>query len=123
VPSLFHFHSVAIYLLAAVLNLTTSDTRLSRVGVCDYGHGMAWISDLLTTCTHHSELHVITALSPISTLHKSPQHPLSLFPACYVFNSRSLATASNSGDFSASRAHIVTVRWISHNWTLVNCQL
>jgi hypothetical protein len=62
-------------------------------------HGV-WIGelDLMTTYTHHSELPVITALSLISTLYTSPQKPLSLFPACYVFISRSLATASNSGD-------------------------
>jgi hypothetical protein len=35
--------------------------------------------DLLTTCTHHSELQVITTLSLIFALHKSPQHLLSLF--------------------------------------------
>jgi hypothetical protein len=41
--------------------------------------GMDWILDLLTTYTHHSELQAITALSLISTIHSSPQHPLSLF--------------------------------------------
>jgi hypothetical protein len=56
---------------------------------------------LLTTYTHSSELQVITAPSLISILHKSPQHTLSL-PASGVFTSRSLVTASNSGDFSAS---------------------
>jgi hypothetical protein len=66
---------------------------------------------------------VNTALSVISTLYKSPQHPLRLFPACYVFNSRSLATASNSGDSLASRAHVFTIRRICRNWTLVNCRL
>jgi hypothetical protein len=35
---------------------------------------MDWILDLLTTCTHHSELHVITELPPISTLYKSLGH-------------------------------------------------
>jgi hypothetical protein len=30
-------------------------------------------------CTHHSGLQAIAALSLISTLYKSPQHPLSLF--------------------------------------------
>jgi hypothetical protein len=40
---------------------------------------MDWILDLLTTCTHHSKLQVITALSLLSTLYKSQQHPLSLF--------------------------------------------
>jgi hypothetical protein len=84
-----------------------------------------WIGDLdlLTTCTHHSEVQVLAALSLICNIPRSPQHPLSLSPACYVFNGRSLATASNCGDVSASRAHVGTVRRISHNWTLVNCQL
>jgi hypothetical protein len=69
--------------------------------------GMDWWMYLLTTYTRHSELQVITALSLISTLYKSPQLPLSLFPACSVFNSRSLATANNSGDSSASRAQVL----------------
>jgi hypothetical protein len=42
-------------------------------GVC-----IRWL-DLLTTCTHHSELQVITAPPLISTIHSSPQHPLCLF--------------------------------------------
>jgi hypothetical protein len=33
------------------------------------------------------------------------------------------ATAFNSGDSSSSCPHVVTVRQISRNWTLVNCQL
>jgi hypothetical protein len=65
---------------------------------------MDWWTDLLTTYIHHSELQPITALSLISMLYKSPQQPLSPFPACCVFNSHSLATASNSGDSSASHA-------------------
>jgi hypothetical protein len=79
---------------------------------------MVWILDLLFTCKHHSELRVITAPLLISTIHRSPQHPLSLSTACCVFNSRSLATASNNGDSSASCAHVDTVRLISSNWTL-----
>jgi hypothetical protein len=47
--------------------------------VCDYRSCLDWRIDLLTTYTHHSEPHVITALSLISTLYKSPQHLLSLF--------------------------------------------
>jgi hypothetical protein len=35
--------------------------------------------DLLTTYTHDLELQVITALPLISTIHKSLEHPLSLF--------------------------------------------
>jgi hypothetical protein len=68
---------------------------------------MDWQIDLLTTYTHLSEPQVITALSLISTLYKTSQHPLSHFPACCVFNSRSLTTASNSGDSSASHAQVL----------------
>jgi hypothetical protein len=35
--------------------------------------------DLLTTYTHNPELQILTAPSLISIIHKSPQHPLSLF--------------------------------------------
>jgi hypothetical protein len=62
--------------------------------------------NLLTTYTHDSELQTITAPPLISTIHKSPQHPLSLFQPA-VFTSRSLATASNSGDLSGSRAQVL----------------
>jgi hypothetical protein len=57
---------------------------------------------------HHTEIQVITGPLLISTIHRSPQNP-NLFPACCVFNSRSLATAFNSGDPSASGAHVTTV--------------
>jgi hypothetical protein len=46
---------------------------------CDDRRDMDWILDLLTTCIHHSVLQVITAPLLISTIHRSPQHPLSLF--------------------------------------------
>jgi hypothetical protein len=99
-------------------------TEVAWIWRCTIYIDGVWIGelDLLNTCTHHSELQVITALSLISTLYKSQQHPLSLFQPT-VFTSRSLATASNSGDCIAFRAHIVTVRRISRNWTLVDCQL
>jgi hypothetical protein len=71
-----------------------------------------------TTYAHHLELQVITALSLISTIYKSPQHPLSLFPACRVFINRSLATASNSGDSSASRAQVLSLRLTVQNSTI-----
>jgi hypothetical protein len=90
--------------------------------MCDYRRGLDWWMDLLTTYIHHSELQVITAPLVI-TIHRTPQHLLSLFPACCVFNSRSLATDSNIGDSATSSAHIVTLRRISRNWTLVICQL
>jgi hypothetical protein len=66
--------------------------------------------DLWTTYTHD------TAPQLISTIHKSPQHSLSHFPACCVFTSRSLATAANSGDPSASRAQVLSSQPPVHNW-------
>jgi hypothetical protein len=87
------------------------------LGMCNYRQGFDWWIYLLTTYTQDSELQEITAPLLISTIHKSPQHPLRLFPAYCVFNSRSLVMASNSGDPSASRAHIITVWRISRNWT------
>jgi hypothetical protein len=69
--------------------------------VFDYRRGLDWWIDLLTTYTHHSELQAVTTPPLISTIHKSPQHPLSLFPASCVITSRFLATASDSEDSSA----------------------
>jgi hypothetical protein len=56
---------------------------------------------------HDWELQVITASPLISTIHKSPQHPLISLPTCFFFTSRSLETASNSGDSSASRTQVL----------------
>jgi hypothetical protein len=82
--------------------------------LCVYGRGMDWWMDLLITCTHHSELQVrvITAPLSISTIQRSPQHPLNLFQPA-VFSSRYLSTGSSNGDSSAFPAHVVTVSWIS----------
>jgi hypothetical protein len=80
-------------------------SRISGVtidGVC-IGDWMYW-----HTNTHNSELQVITAPPLISTTYKSLQHPLSLFPACSVFISHSLATACNRGDSSAPRAQVLS---------------
>jgi hypothetical protein len=46
--------------------------------MCDYRRGLDWWLDLLTTYKHNSELQAITAPPLISTIHKSPQHPLSI---------------------------------------------
>jgi hypothetical protein len=59
------------------------------------------------TYTLNSQLQVITALPLISTLYTSSQHPLSLFQPTVSSTSRSLATASNSGNSSASRAQVL----------------
>jgi hypothetical protein len=44
---------------------------LSRIIGCDYRRAIDWWMYLLTTYTHYSELQVLTALSLISTIHKS----------------------------------------------------
>jgi hypothetical protein len=67
------------------------DIGLYILGVCDYRWSVDWIY-------WHNSL--------ISTIHKSPQHPLSNFQPA-VFISRSPTTASNSRDFSASRAQVL----------------
>jgi hypothetical protein len=60
--------------LAMVICVTIlSHVRVSLDGVFD------WILDLLNTLPHDLELQVITVPLLISTLYKSPQHPLSLF--------------------------------------------
>jgi hypothetical protein len=81
-----------------------------------------WIGEwiLLTTYTHHSELQAITALSLIPALYRSLHAKSSL--ACSVSNSRSLTTASNSGDPSASRAQVLSSQSPVQN-SFVNCQL
>jgi hypothetical protein len=73
----------------------------------DYWRGLDWWMDLLTTYTHDWELQAITESPLISTVHKSPQH-YKPFPAYYVITSRSLATASDSGDCSASCAQALS---------------
>jgi hypothetical protein len=69
-----------------------------------------WIGDSIYWAlnTHDSELEAITAPSQISTIHNSPQRPLSLSPTCCDFINLSLATASNSRDSSASRAQVLS---------------
>jgi hypothetical protein len=72
--------------------------------------------DLLTTYAHVSELQAITASLLISTIHKSPLHPLS-FRQPTVFTSRSLETASNSGDSSAWRSQVLSFQHPVQNST------
>jgi hypothetical protein len=81
-----------------------------------------WICECIYwPLTHDSEVQATTTLQLPSTIHKSPQHPLSLFPARCVFTSRSLTTASNSGDSSASHAQVPSLNlpWRTQlNWQL-----
>jgi hypothetical protein len=69
---------------------------------------MVWKMDLLATYIHHSELQVITALSPLLTLYTLLQYPLSLIPAHCIFICRSLAKVSNRKDSWASRSLVLS---------------
>jgi hypothetical protein len=80
--------------------------NIVTIYVCDYMRGINWWTDLLTTYTHHSELQVITVLLLISTIYQSLHTKSS--PPCSVSNSCSLATASNSGDSSASSSQVLS---------------
>jgi hypothetical protein len=78
------------------------------LGVCVTTDGV-WIgeSDLVTTYT--TWLVTTSNYSATADLHNSQITTASAkpFPACCVFTIRSLATASNSGDSSASRAQVL----------------
>jgi hypothetical protein len=75
------------------------------MSVCDSIDGV-WINGFIDHLYTHSELPVNTALSLISTLHKS-LHAKST-PAWSVFTSHSLVTASNSEDSSAPCAQVLS---------------
>jgi hypothetical protein len=60
-----------------------------------------------SNCSATDNLHI----SQITTAHAKP------FPACCVFISRSLATTSNSGESSASRAQVFSSQTSVQNWT------
>jgi hypothetical protein len=62
--------------------------------------------DLLATYTHHSELqyNAIANLHTLQITAATGKHS----PAFCVFSSRPLATASNSGDPSVSRAQVLS---------------
>jgi hypothetical protein len=87
--------------------------------VRDYRRGMYLWLDLFTTYTHHSELQAITTLSLIFTLYRSLHAKFS--PACNVFTSRSVATASNNGDSSSSRPQVRSSQPPIQSW--IRCQL
>jgi hypothetical protein len=77
---------------------------LSRVMCVTIDGVLDWILDLLTTYTHDSKLQAITAPSLISTIHKSSQHPLSIFQPAMSSPAVPRYRLVKSGDSSASRA-------------------
>jgi hypothetical protein len=75
-----------LHKIAELLNpkLYVTNNILTHICVTtDGGRVGKWIY-LLTTYTHDSELQAITLLSLISTNHKLPQHPLSLFESSVI---------------------------------------
>jgi hypothetical protein len=90
-------------------------------GACDYRRGMAWITGFIDTTRTHAPLGTICDYSATANLHNSQFNiaPAKPFQACCIFTSRSLATASNGGDFPASRALVVPLlpASCSLNWT------
>jgi hypothetical protein len=62
--------------------------------------GLDWILDLLTTCTHNTESNY-SAIANLHSLQITTAHAKSS-PACCVFTSRSLVTASNTEGSLAS---------------------
>jgi hypothetical protein len=63
--------------------------------------------DLLTIYSHHSKLQALnSAIADFHTL-QTTTAPAKPFPAYHIFTSRSLATASISGDSSVSRNQIL----------------
>jgi hypothetical protein len=77
-PSIVESVTSGMFLLSRCLAIVICVTILSYVRVTLNGV-LDWILDLLTTLPHDLELQVITVPLLISTLYKSPQHPLSLF--------------------------------------------
>jgi hypothetical protein len=86
------------------------------------GRGLVFCINLLTTYTHESELQAITAPPLIATGYKSPQYRKA-FPVCYIFTSRSLATATKSGDSSAPHAQVLSSQSPVQNLTQLNSLL
>jgi hypothetical protein len=62
--------------------------------VCDYWRGMDWLMDSLTTYTHLRTTSNYSATASLRTLQITIA-AAKFFPACYVFISSSLSTASN----------------------------
>jgi hypothetical protein len=126
---LVHFHCNIFLLLRshekepACIGITmkleeiqTHDMNVISLVRVNVERGLDWRSDLWATYTRSSVLNVIRAPSLISTLYKSPQHPLNLFQVCCVFNNRSLVTASNCEVFSSLRSHFHSSQPHVQNW-------
>jgi hypothetical protein len=73
--------------------------------------------ELLTTYTHDSDLQAVTAPPVITTA------PTKSSPACCVFISRSLETASNNTDSSASYAQVLYLQPHVQNSTQLSLSL
>jgi hypothetical protein len=74
--------------------------------MCDYRRGIDWMNGFIDHL--YTRLGTTGNYSAIAVLHNSQiTVPTKHFPACCVLTSRFLATASNSGDSSASCAQVL----------------
>jgi hypothetical protein len=83
--------------------------------VCDYRRGVDWILHILTTLTHDSELHVITALPLISTLYKTLRHAKSSQSSLVI--SRQRIYNSLTVSYSTHKIFFPQPNSFLHDWT------
>jgi hypothetical protein len=98
----------SIYLGYYIVKYTSSMERLST----GFGLNIGFIDQL------HTWLASTSTYSATANLHSSQNTTarVKLFTACYVFTSRSLATASNSGYSSASCAQVLSSQTSVRTW-------
>jgi hypothetical protein len=73
---LWRMHTTSLEVLISIcLNMSRHIVEKCNC-TCDCRRGLDWWMNLLTTYTQDSELQAIIAPLLISTIHKSPQHPL-----------------------------------------------
>jgi hypothetical protein len=84
---------------------------------------MDWIPGLLSTCLHHSELQVTTVSLLISTIHRSPHHPLSIFQPAVSSRAVPWQQFLTEEDFLASCPHVILSQSIAQNSSQPTFQL
>jgi hypothetical protein len=83
--------------------------------VCDYRRGFGLVNGYIDHL--YTRLGTTSNYNATAKLHNSQMTtaPFKSFPACCIFTSRFLVTASNSGNSSASRAQVLSERRLPSN--------